>query len=120
LEEVIHRVFWIFFEKLQNLQPWEQTNCTLYENSKAMKENKATNLLAVQIWWDDFFVNIVGNVFGVPIENFGNQTQWLHSKLMKNNEKLAISYMTHYNLLNSFTYHIMGESNHGHQKLCLL
>jgi hypothetical protein len=52
LEGGIHRVFFLKNEKLQNLQPWEGTNCTFYENSRVMKENKATNLLAMQIWQD--------------------------------------------------------------------
>jgi hypothetical protein len=59
---------------LHNLPPWEGTNYTFYEKSNDVKENNATivfgNENLVRIFF--IFVNIVGDMVGLPIENFSN------------------------------------------------
>ncbi len=47
-------VFFLCFEKLHNLQPWEGTNYTFYENSNDVKEKNAIIFFGNENWQEFF------------------------------------------------------------------
>jgi hypothetical protein len=98
------------------LQPWEEKDWAFCKNAKAVKENNATIS-----FWHCKFGQTYAHLVWVTVEYFWWPKSMISFKIVEkqidSNENFAISYMSYYNLLKSFTSSHYGESNSNHQRL---